>query len=234
MTVVPLGMTRYEPTWDLQRTLCSARLAGKISDVLLLNEHHHVYTIGKTGDDHHLLASTDELRITGAEVFHVDRGGDITYHGPGQLVGYPIMKLDDYYSDAHRYLRDLEEVIIRTLADFNIEAYRDADFTGVWVGSEKIAAIGVKLSHWITMHGFAFNINTDLSYFDRIIPCGIFHKGITSMSQILGRSVPIDDVSERLIVHFGKVFGCTIIHSNGVDSMNLTGNSTAEHEVCLQ
>ena len=165
-----LGLTDYNSIWDLQKQIFDLRVSGKISDVLLLNEHHHVYTLGKSSDENHLLASREELKFTGAEIVHIDRGGDITYHGPGQLVGYPILDLNNYYLDIHRYLRDLEEVIIRTLTDYEITSHRDEKFTGVWVGNEKIAAIGIKVSHWVTMHGFAFNINTDLSYFDRIIP----------------------------------------------------------------
>lgn len=206
LTVVNIGRTRYKSAWDLQRKLFDLRLAGRISDLLLLTEHDHVYTLGKASDDHHLLADAGELQAAGAEVFHIDRGGDITYHGPGQLVGYPILDLNMYYHDLHRYLRDLEEVIIRTLGDYAIAAARDEKFTGVWVGSSKIAAIGVKVSRWITMHGFALNVNTDLAYFDRIIPCGIFHKGVTSIRELTGRDVALSELSGRLIKHFGDVF----------------------------
>jgi len=137
------------------------------------------------------------LKINGVDVFHIDRGGDITYHGPGQLVGYPILNLENYYCDIHRYLRDLEEVLILTLQDFGIIGTRNNDFTGVWVGENKIAAIGVKVSKWITMHGFAFNVNTDLRYFDRIIPCGIFHKGVTSLEKLLGKKIAMNEVRKR-------------------------------------
>ena len=205
--VVNLGLTDYKSTWGLQKKLFDLRVEGKISDILLLNEHRHVYTIGKSGDDNHLLASEEELRKSGADVYHIDRGGDITYHGPGQLVGYPILDLNNYYLDIHRYLRDLEEVIIRALAEYGINASRDNNFTGVWVENEKIAAIGVKVSRWVTMHGFALNVNTDLSYFERIIPCGIFHKGVTSIERLLDHQVPLDEVSRLIIKHFGKVFG---------------------------
>ena len=210
VNVVSLGRTRYKSAWDLQRAIFDLRAAGKISDVVLLNEHEHVYTIGKTGDDNHLLASAGELKSTGADVFHIDRGGDITYHGPGQLVGYPVLKLDEYYSDVHRYLRDLEEVIMRTLSEFGIESRRDGDFTGVWVGSDKIAAIGVRVSHWVTMHGFALNVNTDLTYFDRIIPCGIFHKGVTSIERLLKKPVPVEEVIPVVARCFGDVFGVVV------------------------
>ena len=213
VNLVNLGRTEYQSTWELQRTIFELRTAGKIADVVLLNEHEHVYTIGKNGDDNHLLASDEELKSTGANVYHIDRGGDITYHGPGQLVGYPILKLDEFYSDVHRYLRDLEEVIMRTLAEFDIESRRDKDFTGVWVGNDKIAAIGVKVSHWTTMHGFALNVSTDLSYFDRIIPCGIFHKGVTSIERLLERPVPVTEV--HVARHFGEVFGVEMIESDG-------------------
>lgn len=207
-----LGRTEYKAIWDLQKQLFELRAENKIPDILLLNEHNHVYTIGKTGNDNHLLATEEELRTTGADVFYIDRGGDITYHGPGQLVGYPILDLKDYYLDTHRYLRDLEEVIILTLKDFGITGTRLDGFTGVWVNGEKIAAIGVKISRWITMHGFAFNVNTDLSYFDRIIPCGIFHKGITSLQQVLGREVSIAEVNQSLLKNFEKIFEVDILN----------------------
>jgi len=222
--VVALGLTDYKTTWDLQRQLFDLRVAGKGSDVLILNEHNHVYTLGKSSNADHLLAGTSELRTRGAEVFQIDRGGDITYHGPGQLVGYPILDLNNYYNDVHRYLREIEEVLIRTLSDFGITACRDSDYTGVWVGSDKIAAIGVKVSHWTTMHGFALNINTDLSYFDRIIPCGIFHRGVTSMQQILGKEISLTDVSQSITMHFGEVFG--------VEPIN--GSITTIHEFLQQ
>jgi len=172
--VTNIGRTRYAETWALQQELWKLRQANALQDTLLLTEHDHVYTLGKSTDDNHLLASQDELKSSGTEVFHVDRGGDITYHGPGQIVGYPIIDLNNYFLDIHRYLRSLEEVIIRTLNAFGILAVREKDMTGVWVNDEKIAAIGVKVSRWVTMHGFALNVNTDVSKFDRIIPCGHF------------------------------------------------------------
>ena len=208
--IVRLGRTRYEQAWNLQKKLFDLRSNGTIGDTFLLNEHEHVYTIGKSSDGNHLLADASELKARGAEVFYNDRGGDITYHGPGQLVGYPILDLNNYYLDLHRYLHDLEEIIIRVLADFHLTGRRDAGFTGVWVGNEKIAAIGVKVSRWITMHGFALNVNTDLTYFDRIIPCGIFHKGVTSMQRLLGREVLLDEVTANVCRHFGEVFGVRV------------------------
>ena len=199
---------RYSDAWTLQQEIWTLRNAGAIQDVLLLTEHEHVYTLGKSTDNNHLLASEEELKISGTDVFHVDRGGDITYHGPGQAIGYPIINLNNYFLDIHRYLRSLEEVIIRTLSKFEILAGRNQDMTGVWVNDEKIAAIGIKVSRWVTMHGFALNVNTDLSKFDRIIPCGIFHKGVTSMQKILGKEVCINSVQMALIESFEEVFGC--------------------------
>lgn len=210
LAVTNIGRTRYADAWELQKKLFDLRHYGIIGDVLLLTEHEHVYTLGKGGDENHLLASEDELKRNGTEVFHIDRGGDVTYHGPGQIVGYPILDLNNYFADIHRYLRCLEEVIIHTLLEYDVEAEREEGLTGVWVKGEKIAAIGVKVSRWITMHGFAFNVNTDLSYFDRIIPCGIFHKGVTSLQRALGREVPIEEVQSKLIEEFGHVFGCQI------------------------
>ena len=171
-----------------------------------------MYTIGKGGDENHVLASDQELAELGAEVVRIDRGGDVTYHGPGQIVGYPILDLTAYGSDIHRYLRALEEVIILTLEDFDIKASREEGMTGVWVNGEKIGAIGVKVSRWVTMHGFALNVSTDLSRFDRIIPCGIFHKGVTSMERLLGHPVAAADVARRLSEIMCAVFGATPVH----------------------
>lgn len=207
LKVFQLGMTEYAWAWDLQRRLFGLRMEGRIGDLLLLNEHRHVYTLGKRTDENHLLAGRGELKQRGIAVCSVDRGGDVTYHGPGQLVGYPIVDLQNYYHDIHRYLRDLEEVIIRTLAEYGVSASRDPELTGVWVADEKIAAIGIKVSRWITMHGFALNVATDLSYFERIIPCGIHHKGVTSLERLLGRPLPLGDVAEKIIKHFCLVFG---------------------------
>jgi lipoyl(octanoyl) transferase len=179
-----------------------------VGDVLLYTEHEHVYTMGKGGDVNHLLATRNELTETGVDFFEIDRGGDVTYHGPGQIVGYPIIDLNNYYPDLHRYLRSLEETIIVAIRKFGIEGTREEGLTGVWVEGEKIAAIGVKASRWVTMHGFALNVNTDLSRFSRIIPCGIFHKGVTSMQSVLGRAVEIRDVQESLTEAFGSVFAC--------------------------
>jgi lipoate-protein ligase B len=206
-----LGRTRYAETWDLQHKLLELRQRGQIEDVLLFTEHDHVYTIGKGGDDNHLLASDVELTRDGTEVFHIDRGGDITYHGPGQVVGYPIIDLNQHSPDIHAYLRQLEEVLIGTLGTFGIQGGREEGMTGVWTSGEKIAAIGVKVSRWVTMHGFALNVNTDLQKFARIIPCGIFHKGVTSMKQILGREIAMEDVEQKLTESFVSIFGSSAV-----------------------
>ncbi len=212
--VFDLGDTEYGSVWELQKTLHRLRCDNIVPDILLLNEHRHVYTFGKTSDEDHLLAGEKELRTSGAEVFRVDRGGDVTYHGPGQLVAYPILNLDGYYHDAHRYVRDLEEVIIRTIASFGVAGTRDAGYTGVWVGTEKVAAIGVKISRWVTMHGLALNCTTDLRYFDRIIPCGIFHRGVTSLQHLLDRKIPLSEVSSSLVRSFGEVFDREMVFSS--------------------
>jgi len=205
--VVNIGRTQYSEAWKLQKSLFDLRHYGLVGDLLVLTEHEHVYTLGKGADGNHLLASDEELRKTGVEVFHIDRGGDVTYHGPGQVVGYPILDLSGFKTDLHWYLRSLEEVIMLALEEFGIEASREEGMTGVWFQGEKIAAIGVKVSRWVTMHGFALNVNTDLKKFDRIIPCGIFHKGVTSMEQILGHAVPLAEVHNALSQSFGVVFG---------------------------
>jgi lipoyl(octanoyl) transferase len=191
----------------LQQRLLALRQSAALEDILLLTEHEHVYTFGKGSDDNHLLASEDELKADGTDVFHIDRGGDVTYHGPGQIVGYPILDLNNYFLDVHRYLRSIEEAVIQTLMKFGISAGREKEMTGVWVQGEKIAAIGVKVSRWVTMHGFALNVNTDLAKFSRIIPCGIFHKGVTSMQRVLGKEVPFQSVQKVLVQSFADVFG---------------------------
>ncbi len=210
ITSFDIGLTRYAEAWALQRKLFDLRLDRRTGDLLLYTEHHHVYTIGKGGDQNHLLATESELREEGVDVFQIDRGGDITYHGPGQIVGYPIIDLQEYKTDLHWYLRSLEEVIILAMREFGIEGKREEGMTGVWVGGEKVAAIGVKVSRWITMHGFALNVNTDLSKFGRIIPCGIFHKGVTSMERILGRRFELNEVQVSLDRAFAAVFGGSV------------------------
>lgn len=207
---IDLGMLHYGWAWDLQGGLVRARLADQVPDLLLFVEHPHVYTLGRGGDDRHVLWDEERLAQRGVEIYHVDRGGDVTYHGPGQAVGYPIVALRQHGLDAHQYLRDLEEVIIRALADFGIEAGRAPGMTGVWVNNAKIAAIGVKFTRWVTSHGFALNVNTDLSYFNGIIPCGLSNRNVTSMAELLGRRVDMAEVHAALRHHFAVVFSLNV------------------------
>lgn len=206
LLILKLGTEPYKKIWDLQHQIHRMRVNSQINDVLILLQHNHVYTLGKVAKKNHLLLDEKLLIEQGIDLFEIDRGGDITYHGPGQIVGYPIIKLNELYEDVHRYLRELEEVIIRVLNEYNVRAYRIPEYTGVWVNDEKISAIGIKISRWVTMHGFAFNINTDLEFFDKIIPCGIFDKGITSLKKVLGKNVDLDEVENFLIKHFVDVF----------------------------
>lgn len=204
--VLKTSLFDYQKAWDLQVALHERRRTRAIPDTLILTEHPHTYTIGKAGGESNLVASESVLRERGITVYRIDRGGDITYHGPGQIVGYPILDLHDHYLDVHRYLRDVEEVLIRTLGDYGIVAGREPGLTGVWADGAKIAAIGVKVSRWVTMHGFAFNVNTDLSYFGNIIPCGITDKPVTSMQQLLNRKLDMAEVGERVVEKFSDVF----------------------------
>ncbi len=182
------------------------RQAGRIGDLLLLLEHDPVFTLGRNARSENVLFPAELLRQRGFEVFETGRGGDVTYHGPGQIVGYPILDLAPDRRDVHRYVRDLEEVMIRACADYGIEASRVAGLTGTWVGRDKIGAIGVRISRWVTSHGFAFNVTTDLAAFDLIVPCGIRGRGVTSLERLLGRALPLPEVSERLATHFAAVF----------------------------
>lgn len=202
-----LGRIGYDEGLALQKRLVTERQAGTIPDTLILLEHPVTYTIGRSGGEANLLVSEEEVRARGGSVHRVDRGGDITYHGPGQLVGYPIVDLNDHYRDVHRYLRDLEEVLIRLLGDYGLRADRVAGLSGVWVGMDKVAAMGVHVSRWVTSHGFALNVTTELSDFRRIVPCGIRDRGVTSMAQLLGRPVALDEVADRTAAHFAAVFG---------------------------
>jgi lipoate-protein ligase B len=201
------GLIDYKNAWDLQKEIFNLRLNNKIEDTLLLLEHPHTYTLGKTAKKEHLLENAESLKEKSISVYNIDRGGDITYHGPGQLVGYPIIDLTNWNKDAHKYLRNLEEVIIMVLKEFNITAGREPKYTGVWVNDNKIAAIGIKISRWITMHGFAFNINPDLSFFSGIIPCGITEKGVTSLEKETGSAVSMEDVKALLVEKFKTAFG---------------------------
>ncbi len=201
------GLTPYSEGWEMQKNLVRLRKGDGIPDTLVLLEHPPVYTVGRAAKDASNLGAGEEyLRSFGAEVFWIDRGGDVTFHGPGQIVGYPILRLK--VRDAHEYLRELEEVIIRVLADYGLEGDRHPAYTGVWVGENKVAAIGVKFSSgWITSHGFALNVKTDLTWFDRITPCGIQEYGVTSLQRELDRQVSLAEVEEKIIGHFTRTFG---------------------------
>jgi lipoyl(octanoyl) transferase len=203
-----LGRVPYADALALQRSLVEDRRAGRIPDTLLLVEHPHVLTLGVRGDGgrSHILATDAMLASRGIEIHETGRGGDITYHGPGQVVGYPIIDLNPDRRDVHRYVRDLETVLIRTAADYGITAGRVEGLTGVWVGNEKLAAIGVRIARWITSHGFALNVTTDLEQFSLIVPCGIADRGVTSLTRLLNRPVEADDVEFRIIEHFANVF----------------------------
>jgi len=205
--VEQLGIVDYAEGLWRQADRVAARKAGKIPDTLLLLEHPHVYTLGRNAKRENLLISEERLRTLGAQLFETDRGGDITYHGPGQLVGYPIMDLTQHRRDIAWFMRSLEEVFIAVARDFAIEAARTAGAPGVWVGNDKLVAMGVHISRWVTSHGFAFNVNTDLRYFDCIVPCGLRDKGVTSLARLLGEPVDMAHVAERVIEQFGEVFG---------------------------
>jgi lipoyl(octanoyl) transferase len=218
-----LGFQDYKTVWDLQelrlQNIVSQKIEARTKPNIIpehfffFTEHPPVFTIGKSGIPEHLLISEENLDKSGIQYFKSNRGGDITFHGPGQIVGYPILDLDQIYTDIHRYLREIEQTIIETLAFFGIEtAGRKEGFTGVWVGEEKICAIGVRASRWVTMHGFALNVNTDLSYFDMIVPCGISDKAVTSMKKILGREIEMEAVKERIRVNFERIFKVKLQH----------------------
>ncbi|MFU8812223.1 MAG: lipoyl(octanoyl) transferase LipB [Balneolaceae bacterium] len=223
LDVYDIGRMDYRQAWSLQRLLQKRLIDQKlearhkpdpkqakpIPDSLLLTEHPHVYTLGKSGDQANLLKGLAELQQLDAEYIEIDRGGDITYHGPGQLVGYPILDLDRHFTDVHKYLRYLEEVIIRTCAEYGLNAGREEGLTGVWIGDRKICAMGIRCSRWVTMHGFALNVHTDLSYFSNIVPCGIANKQVTSLEQELGTSPDPDEVKKRVTGHLEDVFGVT-------------------------
>lgn len=201
------GLTDYSGCWDLQKEMVRQRKKEEIGDTLLLVEHPPVYTLGRSAkDDSNLGVGEDYLRSLGAEVFRIDRGGDVTFHGPGQIVGYPILRLKN--RDTHRYLRDLEDIIVSVISDYGLEGWHHPDYTGVWVGESKIAAIGVKFSSgWITSHGFALNVGTDLSWFNRVTPCGIREFGVTSLERELGKQIPQEEVQEKIVERFLERFG---------------------------
>lgn len=223
-----LGLRDYKETWDYQQELFQAILDQKIRNRredaseetrnhLLFVEHPHVYTLGKSGDIKNLLVNEEQLKQKNATFYKINRGGDITYHGPGQIVGYPILDLENFFSDIHKYLRLLEETIILTLKEYGIQAGRSEGETGVWLDldtpfARKICAMGVRASRWVTMHGFAFNVNADLGYFDNIIPCGIEGKAVTSLNVELGvKEVPMEEVKEKIKKHFSNLFEAELI-----------------------
>ncbi|MEX2573038.1 MAG: lipoyl(octanoyl) transferase LipB [Balneolaceae bacterium] len=249
-----LGYSRYKSTWKLQKSIQKRLIDEKIrlredqhrgplsNDVLLFVEHPHVYTLGKSGNVAHLLKGTAELKQIDAEFVENDRGGDITYHGPGQIVGYPILDLDRYFTDIHKYLRFLEEVIIRVCADYGLTAERIDGLTGVWIDDKKICAMGIRCSRWVTMHGFAFNVNTDLDYFGHIVPCGISDKKVTSLSELKGDKMDMADVKAVVLHHFSEVFGIRYIEGAKLPEseeqfsylprtkINRSGNFNTEHD----
>lgn len=202
-----LGRIEYADAATVQERMIPLRVDGRIPDTLLLLEHPHVITMGRNSSAEHVLVGEDRRRQMGIDLHEAGRGGDVTYHGPGQVVGYPILRLEGERRDAHRYLRDLEEVLIRTLRTWDLEGQRDPDHTGVWVGGAKVAAIGVRLTKWVTSHGFALNVQPDLTYFGTIVPCGIRDREVTSLRQLLGKPVAMDVVEDRLVEAFGEVFG---------------------------
>ena len=212
VAVKRLGVVEYQSALELQKTLVEQRKQGQIPDQLLLLEHPHVITLGvrTRSARSHVLASDEALAADGISLFETGRGGDVTYHGPGQLVGYPIIDLKPDRCDVHKYVRDLEETLIRAVADFGISAGRIEGLTGIWTGAlrneAKLAAIGVRISRWITSHGFALNVSTDLSRFGLIVPCGISDKGVTSMERLLGRRLPMDEVADAVAHAFQAVF----------------------------
>ena len=237
VTFIDLGLIDYKQGWDYQEKLFNEIVGIKIQNrklevpgselstpnselrtpsYLLFCEHPHVYTLGNSGNKDHLLINEQQLDEKQATYYKINRGGDITYHGPGQIVGYPILDLDNFFTDIHKYLRFLEEMVIRTLAEYGISSGRSAGETGVWLDADyplkarKICAMGVRASRWVTMHGFAFNVNVDLAYFGNIIPCGITDKTVTSLDKELGRKVDEDEVKQKLKRHFSDLFECSL------------------------
>ena len=217
-----LGLKDYKDTWDYQTKLLQEVVALKIDNRrndnnnitpnhFLFVEHPHVYTLGKSGDPSNLLLNEAQLKAKGAVFYTINRGGDITYHGPGQLVGYPILDLENFFTDIHKYLRLLEEVIIATIAEYGLKGERSDGETGVWLGvgtpfARKICAMGIRTSRWVTMHGFALNVSPDLGYFDNIIPCGIRGKQVTSLEAELGEKIPLNEIKEKILTHFKNLF----------------------------
>ena len=197
-----LGLCAYDEVWNLQKEIQAQRIAGESEDTLLLVEHEPVYTLGKNADKNHLLQHYPD----NVQIFQIERGGDVTFHGPGQLVGYPILDLHNYKKSVSWYMRSLEQVIINTLQKYGIKGEQKEDLTGVWIKDKKIAAFGVRISRWVTMHGFALNVNTDMQYYEGIIPCGILEYGVTSMEKLLSHEVNMKDVKNTVISSFKNVF----------------------------
>lgn len=206
LAVIDLGLQPYRPVWELQQELQRKRIEQQIPDTLIFVEHTPVYTIGKNGTNLHVIASSDFLQLHGIDVVQVDRGGDVTYHGPGQLVGYPIFDLHQHKQSISWYMRSLEEVFIEVLKQYSLQGERSEGYTGVWIKDEKITALGVRISRWVTMHGFAFNVNTNLSHFGGIIPCGIFQYGVTSLQKAMNQSIDMEEVKQFVIKVFQKIF----------------------------
>lgn len=228
--LIDLGLIDYKEAWDYQEKLfgevvqiksnnrkLSSELVLQTPNFLLFCQHPNVYTLGNSGDKQHLLINEQQLEEKNATFYKINRGGDITYHGPGQIVGYPILDLDNFFTDIHKYLRFLEEIVIRTLLEYGIESSRSKGETGVWIDVEnplkarKICAMGVRASRWVTMHGFALNVNVDLGYFNNIIPCGIVDKAVTSMNKELGITVNEEEVKQKLKKHFAALFECELV-----------------------
>ncbi len=200
--ILDLGVSPFKEVWDLQKELVKKRQNGQINDTLILAEHEPVYTLGKNADENHILQNTPR----DVKTYQIERGGDVTFHGPGQLVGYPILDLHNYKKSISCYMRGLEQLIIDTLAEFKIKADRKDGLTGVWVDDEKIAALGVRVTSWTTMHGFSLNVSPDLTYYSGIIPCGIFEYGVTSMANLLADEVTVDSVKQVLTEKFMNQF----------------------------
>ncbi|BCY28424.1 lipoyl(octanoyl) transferase LipB [Flavobacterium okayamense] len=221
-----LGNKDYKETWDFQENIFAKVVEQKkqkrensnieTSNYFLFVEHPHVYTLGKSGDVSNLLLNEKQLQDKGATFYKINRGGDITYHGPGQIVGYPILDLENFFTDIHKYLRLLEETIILTLAEYGLKGTRSEGETGVWLDvgtpfARKVCAMGVRASRWVTMHGFALNVNADLGYFDNIIPCGIRGKGVTSLHVELGKEIDVEEVKQKILKHFTNLFEATLL-----------------------
>lgn len=221
-----LQLIDYSTAWQIQKDIFEKRKLNSTNDTLILLEHPHTYTLGKIAKKENLLFSNEILNKKNISIYEIDRGGDITYHGPGQIVGYPIIDLNLWQKDSHKYLRAIEEVIILTCKFFGLNTERSNSYTGVWIENRKIAAIGIKISRWITMHGFAFNINTDLDFFDGIIPCGINdeNKSVTSLSKEFSKSFSILDVKEKLLSFFMEVFGFDYVNILPIENL-LSENS---------